>query len=210
MNTRERFVIYSLLTGLLAVNGVVLLGHSGTPAYAAPLVDAPFDEDYSLAFVQLGTILNKQLQGKEYEEERQAIADEFAELDQEYRDRLNDFQTRIQALGQDNPEAQPLLQQGQALLNEYRQWTQSMAAREGEMTGRHLEQAYRELVTAVNIVADRLNIDLVYRFIPVDEPFNAPSAEVATQAIRLRPVLRYPEGLNVTPEVLEELALDAD
>ena len=67
-------------------------------------------------------------------------------------------------------------------------------------------------VDAINVVADRLDIDTVHRFIPTDDSFEIQPGPGAFQAamlqIRLRSVLRYPEDLDITSDVLEELGIE--
>ena len=77
-------------------------------------------------------------------------------------------------------------------------------------TAEQLEKAYREMIDAVEVVADRMDIDIVYRFIPTSEAFEAENPEQAMMAIRLRTALRYPEQLDITDAVLEEMSLEAE
>ena len=85
-----------------------------------------------------------------------------------------------------------------------------MAMQQDQLAAKHLEQAYRDMIDAVNVVGERLDIDIVNRFIPTSEEFDLRSVESVTMAIRLRPALRYPEALDITIEVMEELSLDED
>ena len=170
--------------------------------------DAAHHRAYSIGYVHLGRILNRQLAADEFEEERQAMLDEIQEKDQEYRDELNRLNEQIQELEQDSPEGREIRQRGNILIQEYRSWQQQTARERDQLAAEHLERAYRELIEAVNIVADHLEIDLVHRFIPTDDPFEVRALEQAMMAVRLRPALRYPEDLDITLEVMEELSLE--
>ena len=66
------------------------------------------------------------------------------------------------------------------------------------------------MIEAVEVVADDKDIDVVYRYIPPGEAFNAQNPEQAMMAIRLRTVLRSPDDLDLTDEVLEELSLEIE
>ncbi len=66
------------------------------------------------------------------------------------------------------------------------------------------------MIEAVEVVADRKDIDVVYRFIPPSEAFNAQTPEQAMMSIRLRTILRSPDDLDLTDEVLEELSLEIE
>ena len=71
-----------------------------------------------------------------------------------------------------------------------------------------LERSYRELIEAMEIVADQRSIDFVYRFIPTSEPFGTQSAEQAMLQIQLRTFLKYPEAVDLTQHILDELDLE--
>ena len=165
---------------------------------------------YSIGYVHLGRVLNRQLAADEFEEERQGMLDEIQEKDQEYRDELNKLNEQLQESEQDSPEGREIRQRGNILVQEYRSWQQQVARERDQLAAEHLERAYRELIDAVNNVADRLGIDLVHRFIPTDDPFEVRALEQAMMAVRLRPALRYPEDLDITYEVMEELSLESE
>ena len=55
-------------------------------------------------------------------------------------------------------------------------------------------------------MADRLGIDVVFRFIPTADEFQSFNATQAYVAVRGRIALKYPEALDVTDDVLEELS----
>lgn len=214
MKPKERFIIYALLMILVTLNGLFLLSGTGTVAHAATADvfqdDDPYHRVHSKAFVHMSRLMNGLLQGETYEEERQALIEQIQEKDVEYRDQLNAFNERLQGRDQDSPEGQQIQQQAGQLFQEYRAWQQQMALQQDQLAAKHLEHAYRDMIDAVNVVGERLDIDLVYRFIPTDEEFDLRSVEAATMAIRLRPALRYPEDLDITIEVMEELSIDED
>ncbi len=71
-----------------------------------------------------------------------------------------------------------------------------------------LERSYREMIEAVEIVADKRSIDVVYRFIPTAEPFGTQSSDQAMLQIQLRTFLKYPESVDITQYVMDELDLE--
>ncbi|MCZ6836112.1 MAG: hypothetical protein O7G85_10095 [Planctomycetota bacterium] len=239
MNNRERVLIYSLLLGLLGLNGLLLLGSSGPEAYAGmPTFEdilgpvdgveliAEDDDDnfilrnaegrpswgddaphraHSMAFVHIGRVLNQQLSAEIFEEERESMREEIQDKESEVNDQLTSWQEELGELDPNSPEARGIRQRGSSLLQDYRVW---VTTQQDQLAAKHLEQAYRELIDAVDVVADRMDIDLVYRFTPTDDEFKSRGLEQATMAIRLRPALRYPEELDITLDVMEELSLE--
>jgi Skp family chaperone for outer membrane proteins len=248
MKTRERLVIYGLLTALLVANAVLLLGRTGTPAYADPwtgplaeldglgptesltLVDesadgelvlqnvgarlawssAAYDRVYSVAYVYIGTVLRQLMNSEEFVEDREHLVTELNERETKFRQQLDELGSRGQDLEPDSPEFRTAYDEYVALREAYGAWQQEAMARRGKLDAQHLESAYRQLVDAVEVVADRKGIDTVYRFIPTDEDFKAENPEAAMLAIRLRTALRYPKELDITDDVLEELSLEVE
>ncbi|MCA9290310.1 MAG: hypothetical protein KDA25_04220, partial [Phycisphaerales bacterium] len=94
------------------------------------------------------------------------------------------------------------------LRNEYDRWQSEQRAKLAALGADQIERAYRDLVAAVDVVASKKRIDIVYRFIPTNDPFQAPTPDAAQAAVSLRTALKYPSGLDITPEILDELALD--
>jgi Skp family chaperone for outer membrane proteins len=99
------------------------------------------------------------------------------------------------------------IKQAQALYKEYTDWGQDAISRRNALDVQQLQKAYKELVSAVDVVAQKLGIDIVLRFIPTDNEFKAQDAEGALTEIRLRTAVKYPGALDITSEVLEEMSL---
>jgi hypothetical protein len=89
-----------------------------------------------------------------------------------------------------------------------------MTWREGSMRIREkflaqqIEEAYRELVAAVEIVAERREVDLVIRFMPTGDPFEADTLMTAREQVLGRTFLEYPDAIDLTAEVLRELGIN--
>ncbi|MCP3859744.1 MAG: hypothetical protein GY704_08845 [Phycisphaeraceae bacterium] len=81
-----------------------------------------------------------------------------------------------------------------------------MAIRQ-KLGAEQIESAYRELIEAVDIVAERQGIDIVTQFVPTGEPFDAETMDVASLQVRRRGLLRYPDEIDITEAVAEELGL---
>ena len=95
----------------------------------------------------------------------------------------------------------------QGLMQEYQQFAQMAQGRMAQLQAEQLERSYRDLIEAVEVVADKAEIDLVYRYIPTSEPFMNSTVEQAMLQIQMRPFLRYPDSIDLTAKVLEELDL---
>ena len=163
---------------------------------------------WSIGAVHLGPILTQLLESETILEEKQELTDELRGIDAEFQERLMEIQQEMDGVDAEDAEAQEILQRGQMLYQEYQQFQQAATLRRQQMGATHLEMAYREITAAVNVVADRLEIDLVIRFIPPDDEFVLTNEAAAVDQIRLRSLLRYPEACDITSDVLEELNLE--
>jgi len=243
MNTRERIVVYGLLTTLAVSNAFLLLATTGRPATAEPLGEtlgpadslvlagAADDTDdvelinrdgrlawgddvheraYSVAYVFIGGILNQLMGAEARVEERLALIDELEGEEKEFRERIEEIRQRGMEMDEESDDFRRTYEEYIAAGEELRAWQAQAITRRGQLDAVHLEDAYREMIDAVQVVADRQKIDTVYRFIPTDDPFNADNPDQALLAIRLRTALRYPDELDITDAVLEELSLDLE
>lgn len=170
----------------------------------------PYPKAYTVGFVHITKPLRKLRERPSIQEEVDALVQSLSEKDGEYQKRLEEISTRLRDLQEGTDEYRRLFGEGEALFREYRAWQVDAVERRNRMEAKHLETSYRQLVDAVDVVADRLGVDIVYRFIPTSDPFEATEMSGAFNEIRFRSVLRYPQELDITPEVLKELGFDAD
>ena len=63
------------------------------------------------------------------------------------------------------------------------------------------------MTAAVDVVADRGKVDFVFRFVPTAQAFDAATPADAMLGVQVRTFLRYPEAVDLTPELLKELSL---
>jgi hypothetical protein len=174
--------------------------------------DQPTKRVNSVAYVHIGKGLAGLLQGESFIEENQALQEELIAAMQSITEAFETVQAKMQGITPDDPEFEAINQEGQAVLQQRERFTQQANTAKAMLGAEQLERAYRELVDAVNVVADRLEIDTVHRFIPTDDSFEIKPSPGAFQAamlqIRLRSVLRYPEDIDITSEVMEELGIE--
>lgn len=163
---------------------------------------------WSMGCVHIGPILSQLMEAEPMEEERTELTEELQDIDEKFTTQLTAIQEEMQELDPEDEAAQEVYQRGQALYQEYQQFQQLGVARQQQLQAEQLETAYRELISAVNVVADRIDLDIVMRFIPPDDEFTIATADASLEQIRLRTFVRYPEACNITSDVLEELNLE--
>ena len=172
--------------------------------------ESPQQRTEAVAYVHIGTLLTQLMQRDERVEERQALTERLTEEAQVMIDELENIQADIQDMKPEDEAAQEQMQKGQQLAQQLQAFRQQEDAIVEAKAAEQLEACYRELVTAVNVVADRDNIDTVFRFIPTDDDFSPADVNGAMLQIRLRTLLRYPEDSDITQDVAEELNLDLE
>lgn len=194
------------LAGEDGAKTVVLRNRDGHLAWG----DEAYDHAYSTSYVYIGEVLKSLMQSEELRDERERLVSELSETDTEFRERLEGVGAELKEMDPESDEAREKYQEGTAIYQEYQGWQQESLVTRGRLDAAQLERAYREMIEAVEVVADRKGIDIVYRFIPTDEEFSAETPEQALTAIRLRTALRYPKELDLTADVLEELSLEVE
>jgi Skp family chaperone for outer membrane proteins len=172
--------------------------------------DSPYQQTQSTAYVHIGSLLSVLMKAEDRAQERQALRQHLTADAQTMRDELERIQREIEEFGPEDEEAADLIRQGQQLAQQLQAFGQQAVAQEEAKAAEQLEQCYRELVTAVNVVADRHGINTVFRFIPTDDPFNPGAVNSAMVQIRLRTLLRYPDDADITDEVADELNVDLE
>ena len=162
----------------------------------------------AIAYVHIGALLPTLMQQDEWVEERESLGDRLTEEAQVMIEELEGIKSELEGLDED--ERGPVMQRGQALAQQLQAFQQQAKAIQERMTSEQLEKCYRELIDAVNLVADRKKIDTVLRFIPTDDPFTPGDSNAAMLQIRLRALLRYPESFDITGDVADELNIDVE
>jgi Skp family chaperone for outer membrane proteins len=238
MNTRERIVIYGALIVLAGLNLAVLCGQGGSRALAddtgdqlGPAGTLALTEDdkqlvlrssgerlawsdneharaYSIGFVHVGRAVGPLLEAEQYEEELVRLRDELRGRDQEMTERITAFLEENRELQPDDPKAAEVQRAYQTMMQELERVRMEGAQRLDKLRAEQVERAYRDFVAAVEVVAQRRKIDIVYRFVPTANEFQAQTLSTAYIGIRARVAVKYPEALDITDAVLEELAVE--
>ena len=185
---------------------LVLRNTAGRLAWA----DNAHGRAYSVAFMAPGKAMEPLLKADQFAEERQELDDELQTNDQEFGRRIKAYEQQNAGVTPDDPRAAEVQQTYQAMRAEYEQWRAQATARMGQLTAAQIARAYRDMVAAVEVLAPRTGIDLVYRFIPTAQEFGAVNPPQAYLATRQRLALVYPDALDITDAVLEELSVETE
>ncbi len=172
--------------------------------------DSDHARAYSIGFVHVGKAVGPLLKAEQYAEERDQLEEEIRATDEELDASIAAFMEEHRDLDRDDPLAEDVARAYQQPVQERERWRLVRARRRGRLTADHMEHVFRDIVAAVEVVADRRDIDIVWRFVPTADAFPGGTPTQASMAIGARLVLRYPEALDITDEVLQELALEVE
>jgi len=170
--------------------------------------ERPTSRVWSIGAVHIDRVIKLLLQSETYTGERDDLEADLMELDAEFTSRAEEMQQEYADITEEDPEFPEAQQRMQAMMQEYQSFAQGAQARMGQLQTQQLERGYREMVEAIEVVADKMDIDIVQRFIPTAEPFGTTMVEQAMLQIQLRAFLRYPDAIDITEEILEELDLE--
>ena len=169
--------------------------------------ESDFKQTYAIGFIDIGKVLNPLMDAGALKEDRDRLSKELQDTESDYKSKLDAYGEQIKGMDRQSPEAQAKLDEARKVYSEYMEWGQKAVGQRNKLNAQQMEKSYKELVSAVDVVADKLGIDIVLRFIPTEKEFTAEDGEQALTEIRLRTALKYPNALDITNEVLEELSI---
>ncbi len=185
-------------------DGVMKLANEGgRPSWG----DEPTARAWSAGAVHVDKVLKKLLENQSYQADRTRFDEDAKKQGEEFQKEMETLKGEFGSKGKDDPEFAKGQQAVQALFERYQKWNAGMQAARGKLMAEQVEKAYREMVTAVDVVCDRRKIDMVYRFIPTAAPFDAGDLGNAMVQVQARTFLRAPESIDLTPDVMKELNL---
>jgi Skp family chaperone for outer membrane proteins len=164
---------------------------------------------WSVGFMEVGKALSQLMKAEHFLDARESLDDELQETMSSARSNLDSLREEGQSLQPDDPSVPEMRQRWDRTYAEFQRLQKIAAEARARLLAEQMESSYTEIVEAVNVVSERLEIDIVLKFIPPDGEFNLGNPDSMLSQIRLRTALRVPEGIDITDEVLAELGLDA-
>ena len=167
----------------------------------------PTDRAWSLGAVDVPRLLGRLMDSERFADERKALREEAEAQNRDFEERIESFRAEYGELTPEDPEFATAQGTWQAIMQEYQEWQKGTMAIQQKLGAEQVETAYRELVEAVDIVAEREGVEIVVRFVPVSDPFQTDDLDRASDQVRRRLLLRYPDAIDLTSKVESELGL---
>jgi len=162
---------------------------------------------WSIGFMETGKALSQLLQADHFLDARDELNEELKDQIEDARELMESLQEEGQAMDPDSPDAPAFRQRWESAYGEFQKMQQLVAEARSTLMAEQMQEAYNEILEAVNVVSQRRNIDVVLRFIPPDGEFEQTTPDATILQIRLRTALRLPKGIDITDDVLSELGL---
>jgi galactokinase len=160
------------------------------------------------AAVDVDTCMKRLLATGEFADRRKEVEDEARTQEEQFRAQMQEIEAKYGNIGPNDPKFPEAQREANGVFEAMRRWREGQGRIVGKLAAEQIEAAYRRLVEAVEVVADREKVDLVYRFIPTAKAFETETMEAAGMQVRERTFLRSPESLDLTTEVLKELGVE--
>jgi Skp family chaperone for outer membrane proteins len=211
MRRFDRIVLCLLTAGVctIAAQQVLRAGTAGASVYQ----DASSEKaEHQIAVCAVNKIVRDLLESDRFLPAREAI--KLEEIVTEYREleaELNELRQQweqIQQGGQGDPATiQTEAERIGARMQELEQIGSEREQQLQQLTLAQLKEAYELTRGAAEAVAEDLGYPYVASSQRPDDEFNLNSASLPAE-FNARPILVYPEGVDITPDVLAELNLD--
>lgn len=169
--------------------------------------DRATDRTWSVGAVNVPKLMRSLMESERFDEDRRALREEAETQNAEFEAQFEAFREEFGDITPEDPKFPEAQQRWQLMMQEYQKWQQGTMAIQQKLGAEQIETAYRELVDAVDIVADRLGVELVIRFVPPDEPFDSESLDQASDQVGRRLLLKYPDTIDITEKVAGELGV---
>lgn len=199
-------------TDLGPADSVILTGKSGNLTLKngdgrLQWGDQATSKAWSVAAVNTDKVMKLLLKSSRFEDERKALEEEAKKKDEDFRKRYKELEEKYKDMDPKSPAFEEGREAVNAFFKEHGEWRDSISTKFGKMQADQIEKAYRELTAAVDVVADRQKLDLVLRFIPTADKFEADEVGEAMMRVQGRTFVHYPESIDISAEVMKELNL---
>lgn len=169
--------------------------------------DRATSKAWSIGAVNVDKAMKAILGGASYADRRNELDEEAKKEDEAFGKRFEALRDRYKDVDPKSPEFPQAQQELEQLRGEYVHWREGSLQIREKFFAEQIEKAYRDLVSATEIVAEREEIDIVMRFLPTAHPFEADTLGTAREQVIGRTFLAYPETLDMTDEVMKELGI---
>ncbi len=169
--------------------------------------DHPTARAWSVGAVNSDKVMKLLLKSERFDDERKRLEEGAKGKDEEFRKRYSELETKYKDLDPKSPDFEKGRAEVEGFFKEVEDWRKEIGGRLSKLQAEQIEKAYREMTAAVDVIADRSKVDVVFRFVPTSQAFDTETPADAMLAVQVRTFLRYPEAVDLTPDIMKELSL---
>ncbi|MBX3356063.1 MAG: OmpH family outer membrane protein [Phycisphaeraceae bacterium] len=169
--------------------------------------DRPTDRVTSIAFVHVDRIMTLLMDAPRLSDERKALEDRERSKMEEFQAKRDEFIRQYGRVNPDHPDFERASEAWRVLRESLDQWQQEMSKDNERLLKEQIDVSWKEILSAIDVVAERKGVDIVLRFVPTAEPFVAEDPTGGISQLLGRTVLKMPETLDLTSDVMRQLNL---
>lgn len=209
MRTTERVTVYAALaTSLLMALAMIGGGRTGALTSSATAAEKNADPRRLIAVVDIVGVVERMMDSDKYKPARDEAGAAAESEIKPMRDRLQSLEERLRGLPQGDPAFNDVGREYQQLRAELERKAQGLGRDMDQLTMRQLIECYRLARASADAVAEQMGFAYVIASRPVDKDLEAPDTASAVRQLVARPMLRFPEGTDITPDVKQDLKLN--
>ena len=174
----------------------------------APAQTSAADPGPTIAVCAVPTLINELMASDRFAPEREELTEERQAEIEELRREIADLEDELRALDQNDPTARDVQLEWRRLGSELARATRAAQRAYDELYIDQIKRAYTLARSSANAVADALGFDYVLSTGDPREELTDASADALLRQITARPVVRSPEGVDITDDVRRDLNLD--
>ncbi|MEX2218770.1 MAG: OmpH family outer membrane protein [Phycisphaerales bacterium] len=198
----------SILMLLVAAIAALALSARGGSAVAQPPAPAPSAAAARFATLDIYILVEKILLRPEFKKAQDDLAARWnPRLDALQRD-LTRIEQDLQALAQNDPKFQAALRTGREKQDEYERAIQERQSEYEKLSSDQLAGAYAEARATADRIAEQRGYTHVFATRPPSRPMTTSTLGNTLQEFLARPVIKAPEGDDLTAAVAAELRID--
>jgi len=169
--------------------------------------DRPTDRAMSIAAVHVDKLMSRLMASARFVDERTALEEQERAKMKTFEQRREEFLRQYGRISPEHPDFERASEELKAFREAIDQWHTELGEMQEKMFKEQINSAWKDLTSAIDVVSERRGVDLVLRFVPTSESFEAEDPTGGVTQVSSRSILRMPESIDLTPEVMRELNL---
>lgn len=198
----------SVLTAVVAATVAALVVRVPTSPAARAAEPERAERAGQVAICDMISVVEAVMDSERYKPARDEMGSASEKAIAEFRDRAKAAEDALRAMDEKDPGLEAAQREYQVAGMAFQRKGQELAQEMDALTTRQLIEAYSVVRASADAVAEQLGFGYVIASRPSDKLIEAVDTAAVVRAMLARPVVRMPEGADITPDVRQDLKLD--